>query len=703
MVAADALMSLPEQTEAITPPAGRSRGGLVVLGLLVVLLAGHGTSLWDGVFLDDHWQRAASAHYGWGWNDLIESATIDLSGKWNHFWWQEKPIVWRYARPVAMLVVKLEYVLALGSPVGIHAFALFWHGLTGWLVYRLAAWAGLGRFWAFLAGALFILHPHSTTTVSWASARNALVNACFFAAAVLLYARASFGAAGRPGSSQWTRFVPAMVFWLLALFSRETGIIFPAIIVLLDLCFGGRRHAIRRWPVYVAVGILSAAFLYYRLFVFSVDAVPPVYFSKPSGLEYVPWALGKILTCLFSEVFYTPMVMGLSTLRNLSTEIILAYAVVVVLTGLILWWYFWASRGHCGRWFWFLWTLGAFAPVIPVFTAPHFAYLPTIPYAVMMALMLRRLPGRWRHVVTTLIILATVWSFGVYRFVYRGTVRAEQLVHADMLFEARPPPPGTRVFFINLPVANAYAGLVLREAWQAEGLEGYTLTLATHTLMMDRPSVVERTGPRELTVSIAPPGYFTGLTGGMFLKVLRPNGRLDAGTTVKSEEFDATVLEAGGDGVLKLRFTFPKRLSDTDYYFYVGSPERPAYHLRFDTAPVNLEGSRYGDLFASARSSDPVVRDMARREIHDLTRPLAIQTASPLQQRLAGAAIMSDGDLDLIEEWWEQMDAPGMIEENRRWQEQHATMLAERGHFLRIMEIVGRIVRSDLFLTGAKK
>lgn len=696
-------MSSPEQIEAIAPPAGRSGGWLVVLGLLAVLVAGHGTSLWDGVFLDDHWQRAASAHYGWGWHDLIESATIDLSGKWNHFWWQEQPIVWRYARPVAMLVVKLEYVLTGGSPVGIHIFALLWHGLTGWLVYRLAAWAGLTRFWAFLAGAMFIIHPHSTTTVSWASARNALVNACFFAAAVLLYARASLGEAGRPCSASWARFGPGIVFWLLALFSRETGIIFPAVIVLLDLCFGGLRHTIRRWPVYATVGILSGAFLYYRLFVFSVDAVPPVYFSKPNGLEYVPWALGKVLTCLFSEIFYTPMVMGLSTLRNLSTEIIVAYAAVVVLTGLILWWYIWATREHRGRWFWILWVLGAFAPVIPVFTAPHFAYLPTIPYAVMMALMLKRLPGRWRFVVTTLIVVATAWSFGVYRFVYRGTVRAEQLVHADMLFEAPPPAPGARAFFINLPIANSYAGLVLREAWQAKDFEGCTLTLATHTLMMDRCSVVERTGERELTVSIDPPGYFTGLTGGMFLRVLRPHAGLDTGTTVKSEEFDAAVLDAGEEGVLKLKFTFPRPLSDPTYYFYVGSPERPAYRLRFDTAPVKLDGSWYGNLFTFARSPDSALRDKARCEIRAITLPLAVQTASPLQRPLAGATVVSDAELDLIEQWWKQVDVPRMIEENRRWHDQHATMLTERGYFLRIMNIVGRIIKSDLFLTGGKK
>jgi len=46
--------------------------------------------------------------------------------------------------------------------------------------------------------------------------------------------------------------------------------------------------------------------------------------------------------------------------------------------------------------------------------------------------------------------------------------------------------------------------------------------------------------------------------------------------------FDTTVVETDGVGISKLRFTFHQPLDGGLYYFYVSTPERPAYRLRFD-------------------------------------------------------------------------------------------------------------------------
>ena len=68
---------------AFAAPSRPKRLGHVwaALGLLAVVLAGHGVSLWDGLFFDDHWHRAVSRRHGWGFSDLIDSATVDLSGR----------------------------------------------------------------------------------------------------------------------------------------------------------------------------------------------------------------------------------------------------------------------------------------------------------------------------------------------------------------------------------------------------------------------------------------------------------------------------------------------------------------------------------------------------------------------------------------------------------------------------------------------
>src|SRR5437773_11658899 len=122
----------------IPAPARNRRAHMrAALVLLIVVLLAHGGSLFDGLFFDDYWHRATLREYGWGWNELIESATFDLPGRLAHLWWLERPLEWRYARPIAMFFMKLEYFASRGNPVAIHAFGLLWHWLCALLVYRI--------------------------------------------------------------------------------------------------------------------------------------------------------------------------------------------------------------------------------------------------------------------------------------------------------------------------------------------------------------------------------------------------------------------------------------------------------------------------------------------------------------------------------------------------------------------------------------
>jgi len=294
---------------------------------------------------------------------------------------------------------------------------------------------------------------------------------------------------------------------------------------------------------------------------------------------------------LFAQVFYTPMFLGLATYGGSAAAHAWAYVFMVVLAGLIAFWYIVASRGVAGRWLWPTWTVVAFVPVLPVFVMPHFSYLPTIAYAVFVAILLMRLRGRWRPVITVLVLAAMLWSHFVYRTVWRGVARSEQLIYADITASTTRPQPlpareggreaSTKLFFINLPVAGIYAPVALREAWGLDRLEGHVLTFAPQPLMMREPSRVEQLNERELLVSADDPGYFGGLAGRMLLDGMRPGHPLHAGTFVPGDVFDTTVVAAGDDGITKLRFSFHKPLASADYCFFVSTPERPAARVEF--------------------------------------------------------------------------------------------------------------------------
>ncbi len=690
-------MNGPQRAAHVTPPQPRRSGHwLPALGLLAVLLAAHGVSLWDGLFFDDHWHRAVSRNRGWSFSELVASATVDLSGRLNHLWWQEQSMVWRYARPVSMLVTKLEYHLTGGSPMGVHACSLGWHWLTALLVYGLAVWAGLHRKWAFAAGAVFLIMPHSVFTVGWLAARNALLGGFLFVAAVLAYACTIRNSRSRTAAARGLRLAACLLLWGLSLMSRETAVIFPLVALVLDASFGGWAHLRRRLPFHAVLWLLALGFVCWRLRFFSVEAAPPIYFTRPTSLAYVPWAASKLLQLLFALVFYTPMLMGLATYRGLPGEDLAVHAVMAVLLALAAVWYLLASRGWRGRWVWPIWVLAAFLPVVPIFAMPHFGYLPSIAYAIMVAFMLSGVPVRCRAAVTTLVIAATVWSLGVYRCAWWGIIRAEQVVYADILSTTPPPRPGSKLLFINHPIAAIYAPDALREAWGVDDLDGYVLTFAPHPLVMDSPSVVEQLNNHELLVSAPAPGYFSGLSGRMLLDGTRPGSPLLPGTVVKGDLFDTTVLEADNAGVRKLKFTFHERLDHPRYYFYVSSPERPAYRLRFDlTAP---DENADAGLFARARSDDLLTCIPARMEIVRLARPVAVQTASSIQ-----ADLYRPSALARVEKWWHRVDAPALNRETRRWQQAHAGTLRQRDYYFAVMNVIQRFVKSDLLLTGGRE
>ncbi len=680
------------------PPLSVSRGAGCAVGLLVVVLAAHGLSLWDGLFFDDHWHRAAFRTYGWTPGDLTEMATIDLSGKLNHLWWQTNTPIWRYPRPVAMLLAKSEYVLSGGNPMIMHACALGWHWLISLLVYWFGLKAGLGRGSAFCAGVMFIILPHSFFSLGWMAAGNAVFGAFFFAAAAAAYMSASLGRPSRWVVGRCLREGLPVVLWILSLLSRETAVVFPGVIFLIDLSYGGWRHFLRRVPYHVTFWLLTMTFVAWRVTSFDVGNVPAIYFAKITGVDSIPWIASKLLQLLTSQIFYTPMLMGLATYQGLPREHWAVHAIMGALVGLVVIWYIAVSKGRSGRWLWPLWCIAAFVPVIPVFAMPHFSYLASIPYGVVAAILLSGVAARWRKTVTFLVIAATMWSLGVYRAVWSAIIRSEQIVYADIQESTpAPPPPGSRLFFINLPIAAIYAPMAMREAWNTPQLEGYTLTFAPDPLMMDRPSIVERVNDHELVIATVAPGWFSGLPGKMLVDGMRAGSPLTTGTVVEGEVFTVTVLDGDSRGVRKLRFTFREPLDSPGYYFYVSSPQRPGRHLRFaDSRREDPEAER---LFREARSADLTVREAARWRIRDMAGPLAVAMASPIQDDLA---LQSESSLARLEQWWIAHDVGRRAREMADWRSRHAFTLWQRGLYFRILAVVEKCVESDVYLTGRR-
>ncbi|MBV9482697.1 MAG: tetratricopeptide repeat protein [Acidobacteria bacterium] len=168
-----------------------------------------------------------------------------------------------FYRPVFLLWMRINFALSSLSPWGWHLLSIAKHVLVaailGLLIWELL----LDRVVALVAGTLFALHPAQTESVSWVTVPDPLMSAGMLGA-LLMYLRYLDFSSARPKVEQRkTRKRPASsvpkpsLLWLMgsagmyftALLSKETAIVFPAVIGGIALCIPSAPPAKNRLPV----------------------------------------------------------------------------------------------------------------------------------------------------------------------------------------------------------------------------------------------------------------------------------------------------------------------------------------------------------------------------------------------------------------------------------------------------------------------
>ena len=158
-----------------------------------------------------------------------------------------------FYRPVFVVWMRLNFLLSELSPWGWHFLSIAKHLLVGialwWLIYRLLR----DQLTAFVAVALFVLHPSHTESVSWVTVPDPLLTLGLLLS-LLFYLRyvestpdaeaairkSRKGAERKPSAGPgW--FVASAVAYFAALLAKETAIIFPAVILVLAFCAGGAQ------------------------------------------------------------------------------------------------------------------------------------------------------------------------------------------------------------------------------------------------------------------------------------------------------------------------------------------------------------------------------------------------------------------------------------------------------------------------------
>ena len=233
-VGTDAVQSeRPESAQGPGAPAGRVGVGLI----LALALVAYASALTGGYVWDDPDLLTE--------NPLVR--TLDGLGR---IWFTTQT---RQYYPLVFSSFWIEYQLWGLHPFGYHLVNVLLHATNALLVWRILA--GLGVPGAWLAGAIFAVHPVHVESVAWVTERKNVLSGLFYLLALRSYLAFELDRQGR-------RYAAALALFVCALLSKSVTASLPAA-ALIALWYRGDRidwRTLARVAPFLLIGLVSGLF-----------------------------------------------------------------------------------------------------------------------------------------------------------------------------------------------------------------------------------------------------------------------------------------------------------------------------------------------------------------------------------------------------------------------------------------------------------
>ncbi len=233
---------------------------LGLLALVVFIPAFFAAFLWDDTIIVGLPEQVGGFADIWLNPSLIESEA--------HYW------------PVVYTMFRVEYLLWGLDPVGYHVVNVVLHAANAMLIYALLRRLTVPGAW--VAAAIFAVHPVHVDSVAWAIERKDVLSALFYLTSALVYVRwderrRETAARGRGRSSPKNRrrfgrseavYAGSLALFTLGLLSKSMVVTLPVMLLVYSWWRTGRisgRAVMRTVPFFaVAVGITMGDLAYYR-------------------------------------------------------------------------------------------------------------------------------------------------------------------------------------------------------------------------------------------------------------------------------------------------------------------------------------------------------------------------------------------------------------------------------------------------------
>lgn len=215
----DSTTSLPEKGQAPTWIArkGPLRPLLALLAIVLLTAAAHMPGVGGGVLPDD--------------NRYITENRLLRQGAGLRAIWLEPGAMDQYY-PLTFTSFWAEYQIWGKDLAGYHVVNILLHAANAGLLYILLRQLGLGG--AFLAAAVFALHPITVGSVAWVSERKNVLSALFYLSSMLFWVKfLHLEAQQRPTRYPAAAYIAGIVLFCMALLSKTATCTLPVVLALL--------------------------------------------------------------------------------------------------------------------------------------------------------------------------------------------------------------------------------------------------------------------------------------------------------------------------------------------------------------------------------------------------------------------------------------------------------------------------------------
>ena len=305
-----------------------------------------------------------------------------------------------YYRPLFVAWSMLNYTLFGLRPWGWHLGAILAHVGAVTAIFWLARKLGLEYWTAALAALIFALHPIHIEPVVWISAASDTMVTMFVALAFGTFLN------GRdPGRTRWTWRLVSFVLLACALLTKEMAVTFSALVLIYAWLYPAQGKTSHKQRVLgatveaVPYASLTSAYAVLRAHAL-IHATGQ--FDPTHGVRAVLWTLPLVMAFYLKKLLIPVGLTGLYYTAYVTGHILSQIVAPMVALGAIVvgLWYWNRREGNSTVAFAGLWLLVGLAPALYLrnfgngdFVRDRYIYLPSVGFAILLAMACRGLPS----------------------------------------------------------------------------------------------------------------------------------------------------------------------------------------------------------------------------------------------------------------------------------------------------------------------